>query len=113
MYRVFVVEDDPVIAGAVCSQMESWGLEARCAGDFGAVKMCIRDSPTTELIDYDEMRRMARELQPKMIISGASAYSRIIDWARIREICDEVGAYMFVDMAHIGGLVAGGAHRCV
>ena len=66
--------------------------------------------PETELIDYDEMRRMARELQPKMIISGASAYSRIIDWAKIREICDEVGAYMFVDMAHIGGLVAGGAH---
>ncbi|HIS44698.1 MAG TPA: serine hydroxymethyltransferase [Candidatus Scatomorpha merdigallinarum] len=64
----------------------------------------------TELIDYDEMRRMAIELQPKMIISGASAYSRIIDWKRIREICDEVGAYMFVDMAHIGGLVAAGVH---
>ena len=64
----------------------------------------------TELIDYDEMRRMALELRPKMIISGASAYSRIIDWKRIREICDESGAYMFVDMAHIGGLVAAGAH---
>ena len=64
----------------------------------------------TELIDYDEMRRMALELHPKMIISGASAYSRIIDWKRIREICDESGAYMFVDMAHIGGLVAAGAH---
>ena len=63
-----------------------------------------------ELIDYDEMRRMALELHPKMIISGASAYSRIIDWKRIREICDEAGAYMFVDMAHIGGLVAAGAH---
>ena len=64
----------------------------------------------TELIDYDEMRRMALELRPKMIIAGASAYPRLIDWARIREICDEVGACMFVDMAHIGGLVAGGAH---
>ena len=64
----------------------------------------------TELIDYDEMRRMALELRPKMILAGASAYPRLIDWARIREICDEVGAYMFVDMAHIGGLVAGGAH---
>ena len=64
----------------------------------------------TELIDYDEMERMAKELKPKMIISGASAYSRIIDWKRIREICDEVGAYMFVDMAHIGGLVAAGVH---
>ena len=64
----------------------------------------------TELIDYDEMECMAKELRPKMIISGASAYSRIIDWQRIRGICDEVGAYMFVDMAHIGGLVAAGAH---
>ena len=64
----------------------------------------------TELIDYDEMRRMALELRPKMIIAGASAYPRLIDWAKIREICDEVGACMFVDMAHIGGLVAGGAH---
>ncbi len=64
----------------------------------------------SELIDYDEMERMALELKPKMIISGASAYSRIIDWKRIREICDECGAYMFVDMAHIGGLVAAGVH---
>ena len=64
----------------------------------------------TELIDYDEMEKMAMELHPKMIISGASAYSRIIDWKRIREICDKSGAYMFVDMAHIGGLVAAGVH---
>ena len=64
----------------------------------------------TELIDYDEMERMARELKPKMIISGASAYSRIIDWKRIREICDEVGAYMFVDMAHIGAWSPRGVH---
>ena len=64
----------------------------------------------TELIDYDEMRRMALELHPKMIISGASAYSRIIDGTRIRESCDGSGADMFVHMAHIGGLVAAGAH---
>ena len=64
----------------------------------------------TELIDYDALLAQAKELRPKMIISGASAYSRIIDWKRIREICDEVGAYMFVDMAHIGGLVAAGVH---
>ena len=67
-------------------------------------------SRETELIDYDEMERMAMELRPRMIISGASAYSRIIDWARIREICGRCGAYMFVDMAHIGGLVAAGVH---
>ena len=67
-------------------------------------------SAETETIDYDEMRRIALSCKPKMIISGASAYPRIIDFARIREICDEVGAYMFVDIAHIAGLVAAGLH---
>ena len=61
-------------------------------------------------IDYDEVERIALECKPKMIISGASAYSRTIDFARIREICDEVGAYMMVDIAHIAGLVAAGLH---
>lgn len=64
----------------------------------------------TELIDYDEMRRIALECKPKMIIAGASAYSRIIDFKRCREIADEVGAYLMVDMAHIAGLVAAGLH---
>ena len=66
--------------------------------------------PETELIDYDEMRRIALECKPKMIIAGASAYSRIIDFKRCREIADEVGAYLMVDMAHIAGLVAAGLH---
>jgi len=61
-------------------------------------------------IDYDELRKMAHDEKPKMIVSGASAYSRTIDFARIREICDEIGAYMMVDMAHIAGLVAAGLH---
>lgn len=61
-------------------------------------------------LDYDEMRRLALEHKPKMIVSGASNYSRTLDFARIREICDEVGAIMFVDMAHIAGLVAAGVH---
>lgn len=64
----------------------------------------------TELLDYDGLLRMAKELRPRVIICGASAYSRTIDWARIREACDEVGAYMLADMAHIGGLVAAGVH---
>ncbi len=64
----------------------------------------------TETIDYDEMRRIALECKPKLIVSGASAYSRTIDFKRIREICDEVGAYMMVDIAHIAGLVAAGVH---
>ena len=66
--------------------------------------------PVTEMIDYDELRRIAIEEKPKMIIAGASAYSRTIDFKKFREICDEVGAYLMVDMAHIAGLVATGLH---
>lgn len=66
--------------------------------------------PETELIDYDLMRKKALEIKPKLIVSGASAYPRIIDFKKIREICDEVGAVMLVDMAHIAGLVAAGLH---
>ena len=61
-------------------------------------------------IDYDEVLRIAKECKPKMILAGASAYSRAIDFKRFREIADEVGAYLMVDMAHIAGLVAGGQH---
>lgn len=64
----------------------------------------------TGLIDYDKMREIALECKPKMIIAGASAYSRIIDFKRFREVADEVGAYLMVDMAHIAGLVAAGVH---
>lgn len=64
----------------------------------------------TEMIDYDELRELALKEKPKMIIAGASAYSRVIDFKRFREICDEIGAYLFVDMAHIAGLVAAGLH---
>ena len=64
----------------------------------------------TETIDYDEVRRLAVENKPKMIVAGASAYPRIIDFARLREIADEVGALLMVDMAHIAGLVAAGEH---
>ncbi|OGX27408.1 MAG: serine hydroxymethyltransferase [Omnitrophica WOR_2 bacterium RIFCSPHIGHO2_01_FULL_48_9] len=64
----------------------------------------------TEMIDYAEVERLAKEHKPKMIIAGASAYSRIIDFKKFREICDAVGAYLFVDMAHIAGLVAAGLH---
>ena len=67
-------------------------------------------SEETETIDYDAMERIAMENKPKLIVAGASAYPRIIDFARIREICDKVGALMMVDMAHIAGLVAAGVH---
>ena len=67
-------------------------------------------SEETGCIDYDEVERLAKECHPKMIVAGASAYSRIIDFARFRKIADEVGAYLMVDMAHIAGLVAAGLH---
>ena len=64
----------------------------------------------TERIDYEEMRRIALECRPKLIVVGASAYSRVIDFPKCREIADEVGAYLMVDMAHIAGLIAAGVH---
>lgn len=64
----------------------------------------------TERIDYDEMEKIALQCKPKLIVAGASAYSRIIDFKRCREIADKVGAYLMVDMAHIAGLVAAGLH---
>ncbi len=67
-------------------------------------------SPESETIDYDALARLAQECRPKMITAGASAYPRIIDFERMRHIADSVGALLFVDMAHIAGLVAGGVH---
>lgn len=67
-------------------------------------------SDETQTIDYDEVERLALECKPKLILAGASAYPRIIDFKRFREIADEVGAYLMVDMAHIAGLVAAGLH---
>jgi len=64
----------------------------------------------TETIDYDQVRDIAKKQQPKIIVAGASAYSRFIDFKTFREICDEVGAYFMVDMAHIAGLIAAGLH---
>ena len=67
-------------------------------------------NPETETIDYEEVRRLAKEHRPKLILAGASAYPRTIDFAAFRSIADEVGAYLMVDMAHIAGLVAAGLH---
>ncbi|WP_305856786.1 serine hydroxymethyltransferase [Balneatrix alpica] len=67
-------------------------------------------NPETGLIDYDEVERLAKEHQPKMIIAGFSAYSQVLDFARFRAIANEVGAYLFVDMAHVAGLVAAGIY---
>ena len=67
-------------------------------------------SSETEMIDYEDVRRIALECKPKMIVAGASAYPRVIDFPKLREIADEVGALLMVDMAHIAGLVAAGVH---
>ena len=87
----------------------SHGFKANFSGKLYKVEHYGVD-PETECIDYDALAAKAREVKPALILAGASAYSRTIDFKRIREICDEVGAIMFVDMAHIAGLVAGGAH---
>ena len=75
---------------------------------FNIVPYGVNDE--TEMIDYDEMQRIANECQPKLIVVGASAYSRVIDFERCRQIADSVGAYLMVDMAHIAGLIAAGVH---
>src|ERR1700679_1982298 len=64
----------------------------------------------TGIIDYDQVERLAQEHRPKMIVAGFSAYSRIIDWSRFRAIADSIGAYLFVDMAHVAGLIAAGVY---
>ena len=85
------------------------GNKANFSGRFYSVVHYGVDRET-ERIDYDNLARQAEEHKPRMITAGASAYSRIIDFQRMREIADSVGAYLFVDMAHIAGLVAGGVH---
>ncbi len=73
---------------------------------FNAIQYGL--DPETELIDYDQVQALATEHKPKLIVAGFSAYSQVADWARFREIADSVGAYLFVDMAHVAGLVATG-----
>ena len=84
------------------------GSSANMSGTyFKAVSYGVNDDG---VIDYEEVARIARECRPKLIVAGASAYARIIDFKKFREIADEVGAYLMVDMAHIAGLVAAGQH---
>jgi len=75
---------------------------------FNAVQYGVRKQDG--LVDMDQVRSLAREHRPAMIVAGFSAYSRVLDWAEFRAIADEVGAYLFVDMAHVAGLIAGGAY---
>ena len=87
----------------------SHGAKVNISGNyFNSISYGI--NPETERIDYDEIERLAVENKPKLIVAGASAYPRIIDFRRFRQIADKVGAYLMVDMAHIAGLVAAGVH---
>ncbi|ATD66907.1 MULTISPECIES: serine hydroxymethyltransferase [Luteimonas] len=84
------------------------GAKVNASGKlFNAVQYGVNDAG---LIDYDEVERLAVEHKPKMVVAGFSAYSQVIDWARFRSIADKVGAYLFVDMAHVAGLVAAGVY---
>src|SRR5690554_3192775 len=74
---------------------------------FNAIQYGVNDQG---LIDYDEVERLAVEHKPKMVVAGFSAYSQVVDWERFRAIADKVGAYLFVDMAHVAGLVAAGIY---
>ena len=75
---------------------------------FNAVQYGL--DPETGIVDYDRIADLAREHRPRMIVGGFSAYSRVMDWSRFREIADEVGAYLFIDMAHVAGLIAAGLY---
>jgi len=75
---------------------------------YNAIQYGLNEA--TGEIDYDQVEALAKEHKPKMIVAGFSAYSRVVDWQRFRDIADEVGAYLFVDMAHVAGLVAGGVY---
>ena len=92
-----------------CGGHLTHGLKINISGRLYNI-VSYKVDPKTEQIDMDELERIALEHRPKMIIAGYSAYSRVLDFKRFREICDKVGAYLFVDMAHFAGLVAAGVH---
>ncbi|NLE64715.1 MAG: serine hydroxymethyltransferase [Elusimicrobia bacterium] len=92
-----------------CGGHLTHGLKINISGRLYNI-VSYKVDPKTERIDMDEVERIALEHKPKMIVAGYSAYSRVLDFKRFREICDKVGAYLFVDMAHFAGLVAAGIH---
>jgi glycine hydroxymethyltransferase len=110
VYFALVKPGDTVLAmDLACGGHLSHGLPQNFSGMLYRM-VSYGVNPKTERVDYDEIAALAREHKPKMILAGASAYPRAIDFKRFREIADSVGAYLFVDMAHIAGLVAAGLH---
>ncbi len=110
VYLAALEYGDTVLAmDLACGGHLSHGLKINFSGrsyHFVSYKV----NKKTEMLDFDEIEALAQQHKPKMIVAGASAYSRTIDFKKFREICDKVGAYLFVDMAHIAGLVAAGFH---
>src|SRR3989338_5565443 len=110
VYLAALEYDDTVLAmDLACGGHLTHGLKINFSGrsyNFVSYKV----DPVTEMLDYDGIEALAKEHKPKMIVCGASAYSRTIDFKRFRQICDKAGALLFVDMAHIAGLVAAGVH---
>ena len=110
VYHACINPGDTILTmDLACGGHLSHGFFANFSGKTYKVEHYGVD-PETEMIDYDALEAKAKEVKPALILAGASAYSRTIDFARVRQICDEVGAIMFVDMAHIAGLVAAGVH---
>ena len=110
VYMTAVNNGDTVLAmDLACGGHLTHGHKMNFSGKLYNV-VAYKVDPKTEMLDYEEIARLAKEHKPKMILAGASAYSRVIDFKKFREICDLVGAYLFVDMAHIAGLVAAGLH---
>ena len=108
-YSVLKVGDAILAMDLACGGHLSHGHKHNFSGKYFTIIPYGVDRKT-EMIDYDEIREKAREHKPKLILAGASAYPRTIDFNKFREICDEVGAYLMVDIAHIAGLVATGLH---
>ena len=110
VYLAALEYDDTVLAmDLACGGHLTHGLKINFSGrsyNFVSYKV----DPVTEMLDYDGIEALAKEHKPKMIVCGASAYSRTIDFKKFRQICDKAGALLFVDMAHIAGLVAAGLH---
>jgi glycine hydroxymethyltransferase len=110
VYEVAVKPGDTVLAlDLACGGHLTHGHKLNFSGKTYHM-VAYKVHPETEMLDYDEIAALARQHRPKMILAGASAYPRTIDFKKFREICDDVGAVLFVDMAHIAGLVAAGLH---
>ncbi|MDP5208623.1 serine hydroxymethyltransferase [Microbulbifer sp. 2205BS26-8] len=110
VYQALCAPGDPILGMSLAHGGHlTHGARVNFSGKiYSAVQYGL--NPDTGEVDYEEVERLALAHRPKMIVAGFSAYSRVMDWARFREIADKVGAYLFVDMAHIAGLVAAGEY---